>query len=113
MMNSYNDGILEIYKSKGNLTTFSGKKNEKSKSDLDFIMKVYFKEESRRQQDVLFANSIERTLNLKVRVPYTNKIKANYKVIYNGYLYDIIYVDFSKDKKELYIYLEEVREFGI
>lgn len=109
----YNDGILEIYKSRGRLTTFSGKVNETQKSDLEFITETFFKEESKRQQDILFANSLERGLNLKVKVPYTNKIKTNYKVIYDNYLYDIIYIDFSKDKRELYIYLEEVRELGI
>lgn len=112
-MNSYNDGVLEIYKSKASTTSFSAKINETKRSDFIFIMNVYFHEESRRQQDVLFANSMERTLNLKVKVPYTEKIKSNYKAIYNNYLYDIIYVDFSKDKKELYIYLEELRKIGI
>lgn len=112
-MNSYNDGILEIYKSKALTTNFSAKINETKKSDFIFIMNVYFHEETKRQQDFLFANSLERTLNLKVKVPYTKKIKVNHKAIYNNYLYDIIYIDFSKDKKELYIYLEEVRKFGI
>lgn len=109
----YNDGVLEIYKSKGKLTTFSGKVNENQKSDLELITKTFFKEESKRQQDILFANSLGRGLNLKVKVPYTDKIKNNYKVLYNNYLYDIIYIDFSKNKRELYMYLEEVREFGI
>lgn len=112
-MNSYNDGVLEIYNSKSKKNSFSGKINEKSINDLDFIMSSYFKEESKRQQDFSFANSLGRTLNLKIKVPYTDDIKSNYKVVYNNILYDIIYIDFSKDKKELYIYLEEVREIGI
>lgn len=112
-MNSYNSGILEIYESKGSVTTFSAKVNETKKGDLNFIMSIYFHEESKRQQDILFANSMDRTLNLKVKVPYTEKIKSKYKAIYNNYLYDIIYIDFSKDKKELYIYLEELRRLGV
>ncbi len=112
-MNSYNSGILEIYESKGSITSFSAKVNETKKTNLKFIMDLYFHEESKRQQDILFANSMNRTLNLKVKVPYTEKVKSNYKAIYNNYLYDIIYIDFSKDKKEIYIYLEELRLIGI
>lgn len=112
-MNSYNSGVLKIYESKGNTTSFSAKINETEKSDLKFIMDLYFHEESKRQQDILFANSMNRTLNLKVKVPYTENIRSNYKAIYNDYLYDVIYIDFSKDKKELYIYLEELRAIGV
>ncbi len=109
----YNDGVIGIYKSKEKTSSFSAKKNEKTLADLDFITETYFHEESKRQQDLLFANSMNKRLNLKIKVPYTEKIKSNYKAIYKNYLYDIIYIDFSKDKKELYIYLEEVRKVGI
>ena len=112
-MNNFNDGVISVYKSNAKLSSFSSKINETSLNDLTFIMNLYFHEENRRQQDLLFANQMGKTLNLKIKVPYTDKVKSTYKAVYNNYLYDIIYIDFSKDKKELYIYLEEVRKIGI
>ena len=57
-----------------------------------------------------FANSMDRTLNMKIKIPYTKSIETYHKVIYDNHLYDIIYTDSSKNKVDLYLYLEEVRE---
>ena len=113
IMTSYNDGIIEVYKSREKKTIFSAKLNETLLDDLEFIQKFYFKEESKRQEDLMFANSFGKTLSLKIKMPYTNKVEISHKVLYENYLYDIFHIDFSKNKKELYIYLERVRKIGI
>ncbi len=112
-MKSYNDGVISIYNPKENLNSFSAKVNEKELKDFDFIMDLFFKEESKRQQDIIFANSLDRKLTFKIKVPYTEKLKINYKAIYKNVLYDIFFIDPSKDKKEVFIYMEEVRKIGI
>lgn len=112
-MKSYNDGVIAIYEVKNNLNGFAAKVNEKKIEDLKFIMDLFFKEESKRQQDILFANSCNKSLTFKIKTPYTNEVKVSHKAIYNGMLYDIFFIDPSKDKKELYLYMEEVRKIGV
>lgn len=112
-MKSYNDGVISIYKTLNNLNGFSAKINDKTMENLELITELFFKEESKRQQDILFANSCDKSLTFKIKTPYTDLVKINHKAIYNGILYDIFFVDPSKDKKELYLYMEEVRKIGI
>lgn len=112
-MKSYNDGVISIYKAINSSNSFSAKINEKTMDDFEPIIDLFFKEESKRQQDISFANSLDKSLTFKIKTPYTKLVKINHKAIYNGMLYDIFFIDSSKDKKELYLYMEEVRKIGI
>ena len=98
----YNDGVIVVVKSKSKKTSFSGKINELSLKDFDEIGNFYFHEESKRQQDIEFVHSLDRVLNMKIKIPFTKTVTSNYKVVYDNYLYDIIYTDYSKDKTSLF-----------
>lgn len=112
-MKSYNDGVISVYNSNISLNGFSAKVNERSINDLEFVTSLFFSEESKRQQDVIFAKSIDKQLTFKVKTPFSDKVEVNQKVIYKDKLYNIFFVDLSYDKQELFIYMEEVRKIGI
>lgn len=105
---NFNDGYIRICKEIPQKTDFGAKKNIKTKDNLEFIVKLAYEECSKRQQDLEFAESSSRTLNLKVKTRYYKNIENNYKVIIENTLYDIIYIDEDRKNRELYFYLEEV-----
>ena len=108
---TYNDGIIKVYKENDNLekTNFNEKKNVKKISDMEFIITLAFKEMSKRQQDIEFANTLGHSLSMKVKTRLVDKVKSSHKVVYEGFIYDIIYIDIDKENKELYLYMEEVQ----
>lgn len=106
---SFNDGIIYVYSENLIETSFSGKKNVKSLDDLTFITKLFYKEESKRQQDIIFADSMGRKLTLKLKTPLIDGISSNHKVVIGNDLYDIFQLDPDKTNNELYFYLERVR----
>ena len=107
-MSNYNDGYIRVCKEIPQKTDFGAKKNIKTIDNLEFIVKLAYEECSKRQQDLEFAESSSRSLNLKVKTRYYKDIENNYKVIIENTLYDIIYIDEDKKNRELYFYLEEV-----
>ncbi len=109
MKEHYNDGIVYFYKKKNVEGNFKSSKNTISMDDLEFISKHFFKEETQRQQDIVFAGAMDRTLSLKISIPYCNTIASNYQVIIDNYLYSIFHVDPDKGKDKTYIYLEGMR----
>lgn len=106
---NYNDGYIRIYKEIPKKTDFSAKKNVKSLDDLEFIVKLAYDECNKRQEDLDFAESSNRSLNLKVKTRFYDNLKNEYKVTLENILYDIIYIDTDRRNRELYFYLEEVR----
>lgn len=111
MNKTYNDGIIKIYEENNNLTTtnFNEKKNIKKEDDMKFIVPLAFKEMSKRQQDIDFAETLGRSLSMKIKTRLIDVVKSSHKAIYAGSIYDIIYLDPDRQNKELYIYMEEVR----
>lgn len=105
---NFNDGYIRICKEIPQKTDFGAKKNIKTKDNLEFIVKLAYEECNKRQQDLEFAESSSRTLNLKVKTRHYKNIENNYKVIIENTLYDIIYIDEDRKNRELYFYLEEV-----
>lgn len=105
---NFNDGYIRICKEIHRKNDFGAKKNIKTKDNLEFIVKLAYEECNKRQQDLEFAESSSRTLNLKVKTRYYKNIENNYKVIIENTLYDIIYIDEDRKNRELYFYLEEV-----
>ena len=107
---SFNDGVIGIYSEKKKYTDFNAKTNARTKNDYDFIMNLCYSEESKRQEDFLFAEAMGKKLTLKVKTPLVEGIETNYKVMLNNFVYDIIRIDPDKKNKELYFYLEGGRE---
>ena len=105
-----NDGWALIYKEKPKKTDFSAKENVKGVSDMEYICRLAYKEKSRRQQDVEFAERQDRSLSLKLECWEDRRIQRNFKVLIKNIIYDVIYVDFSRSEKKMFLYLEEVRK---
>lgn len=112
-INSYNDGVIGIYSEKTTLITdFNAKTNARTIDDYEFIMNLCFSEETKRQEDFLFAEAMGKKLTLKVKTPLVEGIETKHKVILNNYVYDIINIDPNKKNKDLYFYLEGGRELA-
>lgn len=109
---SFNDGVVGIYSEKGTLidTDFNAKTNARNVSDFDFICDLCFKEQSRRQEDFLFAEAMGKNLTWKIKTPLVDCVEVNHKVIYANKMFDIISLDPDRANKELYIYLEGGRK---
>lgn len=102
----YNDGMVSIYREKGRKSNFSAKLNAVSLDDLDFIAKLAYSEQSKRQQDIEFAEQQGFSLTLKIKTRFIKNVDNKCKAVINGYLYDLRYVDSTKT--ELYFYMEGV-----
>lgn len=110
-VSSYNDGVIGVYSEKPTLfNDFNAKINGKTIDDYEFVTELCFSEESKRQEDFLFAEAMGRKLTLKVKTPLVDGIETNYKVILNNFIYDIIRIDPDKKNKDLYFYLEGGRK---
>ena len=109
-VSNYNDGYIRVYKEIPVKTNFGAKENIKTKDNLEFIVKLAYEECIKRQQDLDFAESNDRTLNVKVKTRFYKNINNEYKVTIENTLYDIIYIDEDRKNRELYFYLEEVTE---
>lgn len=104
----YNDGVVSIYKDVAERSTFGAKKNTRGLDDLEFLMKLDFKELSKREQDQEFAEQIGFSLSMKIATRLAPNMASKYKAVIGDTLYDISYLD--KTRTEAFLYLEEVRK---
>ena len=109
---NFNDGYIRVYKEKNKESDFGARKNIKSIDDLEFIVKLAYKECNKRQQDLDFAEARNRYLSLKIKTRFYRDISNYDKVIIKNVLYDIVYFDIVREKQELFFYLEEVRKIA-
>ena len=109
-ISSFNDGVVGVYSEKTLLTDFNAKKNVRTLADYEFITNLCFSEQTKRQEDFLFAEAMGKKLTWKIKTPLVEGIESNHKIIYNGEVFDIINLDPNKLNKELYIYLERGRK---
>lgn len=109
-INNYVDGFARVYQENIIKTNFGAKQNSKSIDNLNLVVKLAYTECSKRQQDLEFAESMSKSLTLKIKTRLYDKVKNNHKIVIDNTLYDIIYLDFDRKNKEMYLYLEEVRE---
>ena len=106
----YIDGVLKICKQNEQKTDFAAVQNITSTNNLDVISKMAFGEMSKRVQDIEFAESQGHSLSMKVRVPLVDFISNSNVVLIGNTLYDIYKLDISREKQEIYLYLEEARK---
>lgn len=102
----YNDGVVHIYRETERRSNFGAKLNATALDDLKFIAKLSYAEQSKRQQDIEFANQQGFSLELKIKTRFIKGVDNKCKAVINGYLYDIDYVDATKT--ELYLYMQGV-----
>ena len=110
MADNYNDGVAYFYKKKSITNSFKAAKNVTKLEDLDYITKFFYKEETQRQQDIVFAGAMDKKLSLKISIPYCNTIESDFLVVISNFLYSIFHVDPDKGKDKTYIYLEGMRK---
>ena len=106
----YNDGVVSIYREIERRSNFSAKLNAKMLEDMEFIAKLAFSEQSKRQQDVEFAYNNGFQLSCKVKTRYVRGIDNKCKAVINGFLYDVSYVDTTRT--EAFLYLQGVGELA-
>lgn len=104
----YNDGMVSIYREKSRQTDFSAKRNVDALEDMDFVVKLAFEEMSKREQDLTFAEQNDFTLSMKIKTRHAPDIDNKCKAVIDGYLYDVSYVD--KTREEAFLYLEGVKK---
>lgn len=104
---TFNDGVVFIYREKPRETDFNAKRNVSTLDDMDFIVKLNFKELSKREQDLEFAQQNDFTLSLKIKSRLVKDVDNKCKAVIDGYLYDVSFVD--KSRTELFLYLEGVK----
>lgn len=108
----FNDGIVYIYESKPKKASFGAAMNVSSKDDLNYIVKLAYKEMSKRDQDLEFASSLDRKLSLKIKTRLYKNVDSTYKAVIEGVLYSILKIDTDKSKQLLFLYLEEERKLN-
>lgn len=106
----YNDGVATVCRAKERTTEFGAKRNVTSLADLIPIVKLAFAEQSRRQQDLEFAEQQGFSLSLKIRTRLVTGVDNKCKCVIGGYLYDVSYLD--RTRAEMYLYLEGVGEIA-
>ena len=104
---TYNDGVVSIYREIARATDFNAKRNVSTLDDMDFVVKLNFKELSKREQDLEFAQQNDFTLSMKIKSRLVKGVDNKCKAVIDGYLYDVSYTD--KSKTELFLYLEGVK----
>lgn len=110
-VSSYNDGVVSVYSEKSTLITdFNAKTNARTIGDYNFINDLCFEEQTKRQEDFLFAEAMGKKLTWKIKTPLVDWLESNHKIIFENYVYDIINIDPDKANKDLYIYLERGRK---
>ena len=105
----YNDGMLYVCGQRQQDTDFSAVKNARSMKDLNKILKLAYEEKSKRDEDIQFAESIGRSLSMKVKTRSHEKVDSTKKITIGDKLYSIINIDHDRTTKEMYLYLEEER----
>nr|DAY92764.1 MAG TPA: head tail adaptor [Caudoviricetes sp.] len=108
--NKYIDGMVYFYLPGDAETSFGAKKNPKSVEDMKFFAKLAYTEKSKRQQDYENANQNGYELSKKIVTPLYKKVDNKMKVVDDGYIYDIISVDYDRVNSEMYLMLHEVRK---
>lgn len=105
--NTYNDGVVRIYREKERRNDFNAKKNVSLLDDMTFICKLDFSEASKREQDLQFAEQHDFSLSMKIRTRFIKEVDNKCKAVIDGYLYDVQHTD--KTRTEMWLYLEGVK----
>lgn len=106
----YNDGVVFIYRDTDRRSNFGAKLNAKTIDDLNFIAKLSYAVQSKRQQDMEFAEQMGFSLETKIKTRFIKGVDTKCKVVIDNYLYDVSYVDATRT--ELYFYLQGVGELA-
>lgn len=106
---AYTDGVLRICEEQKTPSSFNGRRNPRSVDDLRAVVKLPFKTLTCREQDMEFAESMGRSLSVKVQTADCPLVQTQHSVLVGKRLYSILRLDHDKERKTMFLYLEEVR----
>lgn len=106
---TYTDGVLFVCVGVSEPSDFSAVTNPTKTTDVRRIQKLDYTEVSRRESDQEFAESVGKSLDMKVKTPYHGSATTDRQVLIGSTLYDIFQMDWDADRKNMYLYLEKVR----
>ena len=108
---AYRDGYVCFVKPlSSNVSSFGAPKNTRSVSDIEYVVMLAYDRMSHRQSDLEFANSMDRTLDLKIRCPYHPEVTSRLQAIVEDILYDVYDLDADANNQTMYVYLQENRK---
>lgn len=107
-LETFNDGVVRIYRDKPRTTDFGAKRNSRTLDDMDFVARLDYEESSRREEDMEFAVRSGFSLTLKIRTRAVPGVDNMCKAVIDDYLYDVQYID--KTRTAMWLYLEGVRK---
>lgn len=108
----YNDGVAWICTQKEKERDFTAHSNPVTMEDIERKGKIFFAISSIRTEDMEFAERASKNLTIKIRIPICPIITKKNKVLIGNVLYDIFRIDIGVDKKEMFIFMEEVRKLA-
>ena len=109
-LETYNDGVVRVYREKPKRTDFNAKKNVSALEDMEFVVRLDYEEAARREEDLEFAEKSGFSLTLKLKTRAVRGVDNKCKAVVDGYLYDVRYID--KSRTEMWLYLEGVKKLA-
>ena len=109
---TYNDGVRWVCAPEEASSDFGAVKNTTKKEELKRIQKLDYKEMSKRDKDLDFAEGQGRVLSIKVKCRLWPKVNKLHQILIGKILYSIINLDEDRAGQEMYLYLEEVRKLS-
>lgn len=99
------DGVADLYRERSDRKTpFGAAIAPKNAGDMDFIARLHFSRESKRERDIEFADKVGFTLSQKVKCHRIPGIGSGCRAIIDGALYSVAYVD--EDGPFMYLFLD-------
>ncbi|MCR2034148.1 hypothetical protein [Adlercreutzia mucosicola] len=99
------DGVADFYRDRPDRRTpFGAAIAPKSADDMDFIARLHFSRESKRERDFDFAEQRGFTLAQKVKCHRVSGIDSSCRAVIDGALYGIAHID--DDGPFMFVYLE-------
>lgn len=108
---AYRDGYVKfVTPEETNVSSFAAPKNTRSESDTVGVVTLAYDRMTARQQDLDFAYSRNRTLDLKIRCPYHPHVTVLLQAIIGRTLYDVYEVDPDVNNMRMFVYMQENRK---
>ena len=99
------DGVADLYRERSDRKTpFGAAIAPKSADDMDFIARLHFSRESKRERDIEFADKVGFTLSQKIKCHRIPGIGSGYRAVIDGAMYKVAYAD--EDGPFAYLFLD-------
>lgn len=99
------DGVADFYRElEGRKTPFGAVVAPRGVDDMDFIARLHFSLESKRERDFDFADQRGFTLAQKIKCHLVPCIDSSCRAVIDGALYSVAYID--EDRPFMYLYLD-------